>query len=161
MKSASLKALQVEMETLFTTSEEQRSDSEVGSSEYEAAHDRQTQRHKKRKINISPGLKTYSESVQSSIKKAPTRRRLEVKKSVSKAKKFFAVVIRVDTETRLGLKNPILIQKLFNKTVGIFKNLNKTRTCNLFVECFDVNQFNELKKLNKLVQWNSELTFPK
>ena len=37
-------------------------DSEVSTSEYEAAHDWQTQRH-----NISPGLKTYSESVQSTI----------------------------------------------------------------------------------------------
>ncbi|VDI67369.1 Hypothetical predicted protein [Mytilus galloprovincialis] len=137
-------------------------DSEVSTSEYEAAHDWQTQRHKKRKINISPGLKTYSESVQSTIKKAPTRRRLEVKKTVSKAKKFFAVVTCDDTETKLGLKNPILIkQKLFKKTVGIIKTLNKTKTGNLFVECFDVNQFNELKKLNKLGEWEIRVNIPK
>ena len=88
-------------------------------------------RHKKRKASGCPlNQISYSEAVQSTIKKVP---QTPIQRNLNNVNKYICIV-SCNSE-KLGQQNQIKIQKLMSNLVGTVKSTNSTKAGNLIVEC--------------------------
>lgn len=138
----------INMDTGSETSELE-SESDIGQDPW------QYQKSKRKRVN-SQQHDSYSSVLQDTVKRAPVKRLIN---SPKQPKKYVLIVSNRDE--KLGLKNPIQIQKLMSSSVGIVKELGATRTGHLMVVCFDKHQFNQLSKLTHLGQWSVNVFQPK
>ena len=114
-------------------------------------------RHKKRKASGSPlNQISYSEAVQSTIKKVPQTPKQRNVNNVNK----YVCIVSCNSE-KLGKQNQIKIQKLMSNLVGIVKSTNSTKAGNLIVECNDNQQYKTLLKSPHLGEWVIKVYVPK
>lgn len=110
---------------------------------------------RKRKPRSSPPYERYNNCYQGfgpgfNTPKTVVASRKTTDQTPVKPKKY-VVIINCKTE-KLGLKNPIVIQKLCNKAVDsrCVKDINTTRNGDLIVECFDYVQFKQFLAIKVL-----------
>jgi hypothetical protein len=116
-------------------------------------------RHKKRKASASPlNQASYSEAVQSTIKKVPQIPK-QINVNSTKVSKYICIVSC--NSDKLGLQNQIKVQKLLSNLIGSVKSINSTKAGNLIVECIDNQQYKTLLKSTHLGEWVIKVYVPK
>lgn len=75
--------------------------------------------------------------------------------------KYVLIITSVNPEIKLGLQNPLKMQRALSESVGTAKHIRSTKNGNLVVECHDKQQWRSLLKKVQIGEWQIRVNVPK
>ena len=116
---------------------------------------------KKRKPDQSPLTLSYSDALQQPPTFQGPYNRNTRNTTPQNIKPPKLVLVISSQEVKLGLQNPLVLQRLLNNVAGCVKKINPTKQGNLIIDCFDNVQYRTLLNTSQLGQWAIKVYVPK